>query len=110
MDIPSLAPIHYGFYFVPILNNSKFMVSLTFEKTAWLNRYLSYRAATPFLLSEQYRKLAQGNNGEEIFDDYLYKEVKENGILLGCPVITESLAEMAEELDFPQQRGGTVLL
>ena len=86
------------------------MVSLAFEKTGWLNRYLSYRAATPFVLSEQYLKLAEGKSGEEIFDDCLYKEVKENGILLGCPVITESLAEMAEELDFPQQRGGTVLL
>ena len=29
---------------------------------------------------------------------------------LAVRVITESLAEMAEELDFPQQRGGTVLL
>jgi|TARA_Y100000031_G_scaffold38945_2_gene43785 hypothetical protein len=86
------------------------MVSLVFEKTGWLNRYLSYRAATPFVLSEQYRNLAEGKSGEEIFDDCLYKEVKENGILLGCPVIKESLAEMAEELDFPQQRGGTVLL
>ncbi len=86
------------------------MVSLAFEKTGWLNRYLSYRAATPFALSEQYRNLAEGKSGEEIFDDCLYKEVKENGILLGCPVIKESLAEMAEELDFPQQRGGTVLL
>jgi len=86
------------------------MVSLVFENTGWLNRYLSYRAETPFVLSEQYRNLVDGKNGEEIFDDCLYKEVKENGILLGCPVITESLAEMAEELDFPLQRGGTVLL
>ena len=86
------------------------MVSLAFEKTGWLNRYLSYRAETPFGLSEQYRNPADGKSGEEIFDECLYKEVKENGILLGCPVITESLAELAEELDFPQQRGGTVLL
>jgi len=86
------------------------MVSLVFEKTGWLNRYLSYRAATPFVLSEQYRNLAEGKSGEEIFDDCLYAEVKENGILLGCPVITESLTEMAEKIDFPQQRGGTVLL
>ena len=86
------------------------MVSLAFEKTGWLNRYLSYRAATPFVFSEQYRNLKEGNSGEEILDDCLYKEVKENGILLGCPVITESLAELAEKLDFPQQRGGTVLL
>jgi len=86
------------------------MVSLIFEKTGWLNRYLSYRVAVPFVLSEQYRNLQEENSGEEILDDCLYKEVKENGILLGCPVITESLKEMAEELDFPQQRGGTVLL
>ena len=72
------------------------MVSLVFENTGWLNRYLSYRASTPFVLSKQYRNLAEGKSVEEIFDDWLYKEVKENGILLGCPVITESLAEMAE--------------
>ena len=86
------------------------MVSLAFEKTGWLNRYLSYRVATPFVFSEQYRNLEEDNSSEKFFDDCLYKVVKENGILLGCPVITESLAEMAEELDFPQQRGGTVLL
>ena len=86
------------------------MVSLAFEKTGWLNRYLSYRAASPFALSEQYRNLAEGKSCEEIFDDCLYAEVKKNGILLGCPVITESLTEMAEKLDFPKQRSGTVLL
>ena len=86
------------------------MVSLAFEKTGWLSRYLSYRAETPFAHSVQYRNPVEGKSGEEIFDDCLYKKVKENGILLGCPVITESLAEMAEELDFPKQRGGTVLL
>ena len=86
------------------------MVSLASEKTGWLNRYLSYRAKTPFELSEQYRNLNYDNSSEKILDDCLYKEVKENGILLGCPVITESLAEIAGKLDFPQQRGGTILL
>ena len=76
IDIPSLAAIHYGFHFVPILNNSKFMVSLAFEKTGWLNRYLSYRTATPFELTEQYRKLAEGKSDEEILDNCLYAEVK----------------------------------
>ena len=70
------------------------MVSLVFENTGWLNRYLSFRAATPFVLSEQYRNLVEGKNGEEIFDDCLYKEVKENGILLGCPVISKILIEI----------------
>ena len=110
IDIPSLAAIHFGLHFVLILNNSKFMVSLTSEKTGWLNRYLSYRAKTPFVLSEQYQNLNNDNSSEEILDDCLYIEVKENGILLGCPVITESLTETAEKLDFPQQRGGTILL
>ncbi len=86
------------------------MVSLAFEKSGWLNRYLSYRAENPFVLSEQYLNLEKGNNDEKIFDECLYKEVKENGILLGCPVITRSLAEMKEKLDLPNQRGGTVLL
>ena len=86
------------------------MVSLASEKTGWLNRYLSYRAKTPFILSEQYRNLNYDNSSEEILDDCLYIEVKENGILLGCPVITASLTEIAKNLDFPQQRGGTILL
>ena len=86
------------------------MVSLVSEKTGWLNRYLSYRATTPFVVSDQYKNLNYVNSSEEILSDCLYREVKENGILLGCPVITESLAEIAKKLDFPQQRGGTVLL
>ena len=86
------------------------MVSLASEKTGWLNRYLSYRAKTPFVLSDQYRNLNYDISSEEFLDDCLYKEVKENGILLACPVITESLSEIAEKLDFPQQRGGTILL
>ncbi|MBG56297.1 MAG: hypothetical protein CL935_04110 [Deltaproteobacteria bacterium] len=86
------------------------MVSQAFEKSGWLNRYLSYRAENPFILSEQYLNLEKGNNDEKIFDECLYKEVKENGILLGCPVITRSLSEMKEKLDLPNQRGGTVLL
>ena len=86
------------------------MVSLAFEKTGWLNRYLSYRAKTPFVLSGQYRNLNNDNSSEEILDDCLYTEVKENVILLGCPVITASLTEIAKKLDFPQQRGGTILL
>ena len=47
------------------------MVSLVFENTGWLNRYLSYRAATPFVLSEQYLNLEEDNSSEEIFDDCL---------------------------------------
>ncbi len=86
------------------------MVSIASEKTGWLNRYLSYRAKTPFVLSDQYRNLNYDISSEEFLDDCLYKEVKENGILLACPVITESLSEIAEKLDFPQQRGGTILL
>ena len=86
------------------------MVSQAFEKSGWLNRYLSYRAENPFILSEQYLNLEKGNNDEKIFDECLYKEVKENGILLGCPVITRSLSEMKEKLDLPNQRGETVLL
>ncbi len=59
------------------------MVSFTFEKTGWLNRYLLYRASTPFEPTEPYRKLAAGKIGEKSFDDCLYAEVKENGMLLG---------------------------
>ncbi len=86
------------------------MVSLAFEKSGWLNRYLSYRAVNPFELSDQYLNLEKKKNDENFFDEFLYKEVKENGLLLGCPVITKSLAEMSEKLDLPNQRGGTVLL
>ncbi len=86
------------------------MVSLASEKTGWLNRYLSYRAKNPFVLSEQYRNLKEDKSSEEVLEYCLYKEVKENGILLGCPIINKSSAEITEKLDFPRQRGGTVLL
>ena len=71
------------------------MVSFTFEKTGWLNRYLLYRASTPFEPTEPYRKLAAGKIGEKSFDDCLYAEVKENGMLLGCPVITMSVKDLS---------------
>ena len=65
------------------------MVSLVFEKTGWLNRYLSYRAATPFVFSENtetYQKITSAKNILMMS----YKEVKEKWNILGCPVISES--------------------
>ena len=79
------------------------MVLIASEKNWLAQSLLIYQASNPFKFSEQYLNLNENNSSEEILDDFLYKEVKENGIL-GCPVITESLLELAEKLDFPQQR------
>jgi len=86
------------------------MFSLNFHNSSWLNRYLHYRALTPFTLTEPFLELAEGESGVEKFDDYLYSEVKENGILFGCPVISPALQDLAKKLYFPKQQGGTILL
>ena len=86
------------------------MFSLNFRKFSWLNRYLHYRAETPFTLTESYLEFSEGESGVEKFDNCLYSEVKENGILLGCPVISPSLQDLAKRLYFPRQQGGTILL
>ena len=83
---------------------------LNYRKSSWLNRYLHYRTETPFALTEAYLEFADDESAVEKFDDCLYSEVKENGILFGCPVISESLRDLAKKLYFPRQRGGTILL
>ena len=86
------------------------MFSLNFRKTGWLIRYFIFRASTPFTVPDQYLE----NLGEEInakiFDELLYKEVKQNGMLFGCPVISRGVQKLADELNFPNQQGGTILL
>ncbi|HJL94440.1 MAG TPA: hypothetical protein QF871_04325, partial [SAR324 cluster bacterium] len=86
------------------------MFSLNFRKSSWLNRYLHYRAETPFTLTEAYLEFAEDESGLEKFENCLYSEVKENGILFGCPVISPSLQDVAKKLYFPRQQGGTILL
>ncbi len=86
------------------------MFSLNFRKSSWLNRYLHYRAVTPFTLTQPYLEFAEGSSGVEKFDDCLYSKVKENGILFGCPVISPVLHDLAKKLYFPRQQGGTILL
>ena len=83
---------------------------LNFRKSSWLNRYLHYRIGSIFPLSKQYLQFKEVALGTENFDDFLYSVVKENGILFGCPVISPSLQDLAKKLDFPRQRGGTILL
>ena len=86
------------------------MFSLNYRKSGWLNRYLFFRASTPFELTEPYLEFSEGDFGAENFDDCLYAEVKENGILFGCPVISTPLQNLAKKLNFPEQQGGTILL
>ena len=86
------------------------MFSLNFRKTGWLNRYLIYRASTPFTGPEPYLEFTGEDFGEEIFDELLYLEVKENGMFLGCPVISRAVQNLADKLNFPKQQGGTILL
>ena len=86
------------------------MLLLNFRKFSWLNLYLQYRAETPFTLTESYLGFSEGKSNVEKFDICLYSKVKENGILLGCPVISPHLQELAKKLCFPRQHGGTILL
>ena len=86
------------------------MFSLNFRKTGWLNRYLIYRASTPFTSPEPYLEFIGEDFGEEKFDELLYLEVKENGMFLGCPVISRAIQNLADKLNFPKQQGGTILL
>ena len=86
------------------------MFSLNYRKTGWLARYLIYRASTPFTGPEPYLEFIGEDFGEEKFDELLYLEVKENGIFLGCPVISRAIQNLADKLNFPKQQGGTILL
>ena len=86
------------------------MFSLNFRKTGWLARYLIYRASTPFTGPESYLEFTGEDIGEEKFDELLYLEVKENGMFLGCPVISRAIQNLADKLNFPKQQGGTILL
>ena len=86
------------------------MFSLNFRKTGWLARYLIYRASTPFTGPEPYLEFTGEDFGEEKFDELLYLEVKENGMFLGCPVISQAIQNLADKLNFPKQQGGTILL
>ena len=86
------------------------MFSLNFRKTGWLARYLIFRASTPFTGPEPYLEFTGEDFGEEKFDELLYLEVKENGMFLGCPVISRAIQNLADKLNFPKQQGGTILL
>ncbi len=91
-------------------SKTKSMFSLNFRKSGWLKRYLFFRATNAFTLTEPYLGFREDNLGVENFDDCLYAEVKENGILFGCPVISPHLQDLAKKLNFPKQQGGTILL
>ena len=86
------------------------MFSLNFRKTGWLARYLIFRASTPFTGPEPYLEFTAEDFGEGKFDELLYLEVKENGMFLGCPVISRAVQNLADKLNFPKQQGGTILL
>ena len=86
------------------------MFSLNFRKTGWLNRYLIYRASTPFTGPEPYLEFTGEDFGEEKFDELLYLEVEKNGMFFGCPVISRPVQNLANKLNFPKQQGGTILL
>ncbi|MBC8260160.1 MAG: hypothetical protein H8E38_14205 [SAR324 cluster bacterium] len=86
------------------------MFSFNYRKSGWLKRYLLMRVSNRFAIPEAYKEASGEDFTEEIFDDCLYAEVKENGMLLGCPVISESKHKLAETLNFPKQEGATILL
>ena len=86
------------------------MFSLNFQHSGWINRYFSFRALTPITLPEPYLEFAEEDFTEEKFDEFLYAEAKGNGMLYGCPVISPSLLNLAKKLNFPKDKGGTILL
>ena len=86
------------------------MFYLNFRKTGWLSRYFIFRASTPFTSPDQYIEYLGEELNAKKFDELLYKEVKQNGMLFGCPVISRTAQNLANELDFPKQQGGTILL
>ena len=86
------------------------MFSLNFQHSGWINRYFSFRASTPITLPEPYLEFAEEDFTEEKFDEFLYAEAKGNGMLYGCPVISPSLLNLAKKLNFPKDKGGTILL
>jgi len=86
------------------------MFSLNLLDSGWLNRYLFYRMELPFPRIKPYLEVEKRNLITKNFDDYLYSVVKENGILYGCPVIPSSTIKLAKKLQFPKQRGATILL
>ena len=86
------------------------MYSLDFQQSGWLNRYFSFRSSTPIALPKSYLDFAKEDLFEEKFDELLYAEVKGNGMIYGCPVISSSLLNLAKKLNFPKHKGGTILL
>ena len=86
------------------------MFSLNFQHSGWINRYFSFRASTPITLPEPYLEFAEKDFTEAKFDEFLYAEAKGNGMLYGCPVISPSLLNLAKKLNFPKDKGGTILL
>lgn len=86
------------------------MSRINFRKLGWMNRYLYFRSKTPFPLTGEHLNYNENSISFDNFDSCLYSIVKDNGILLGCPVISSDLNNLAKLLNFPVQRGGTILL
>jgi len=86
------------------------MFTSNFRKTGWLKRYLIFRVSTPFAIPYSYLDQVGEGLKEHNFDELLYTEVKEKGMLFGCPVISQNVKKLADKLNFPKQQGGSILL
>ena len=86
------------------------MFPLNSRKTGWLSRYFMFRASTPFTSPNPYLGYTVEELNSKSFDELLYLEVKEKGMLFGCPVISRTVQKLADKLKFPRQQGGTILL
>ncbi len=86
------------------------MFFLNFRKSGWLKRYLLCRLSEPFEAQEIYAKLDNNSVGPDELEKALYSVVRSNGILFGCPIISDQLLSLANKHHFPKQRGGTILL
>ena len=86
------------------------MFSLNYKHSSWLKNYILYRIKIPFSLNEKYFRLFDENSTYDNFDNYLYSVTKDNGIFFGCPIISTSILKSAKALNFPQKKGGTIML
>ncbi len=86
------------------------MFSLRFRKSGWLRNFLLSLAEKPVGVPLKTRSTELSADFGDQLDQSLYQQVKKNGLLLGCPVVTVQLADQARELGFPEKTGETLLL
>lgn len=86
------------------------MFNIRTSTEGWLKRYLKFRIATPFKTIDTYHEFASPPWTREKLNKGLFVLLKENGVMLGCPVPPHSMAKVIENLDFPRQHEGVLFI